>query len=60
MQKGLFHMEGILDSSFAEDKDTRISVYGFVVYFCGAPVATKSKLGRSVPLSSTEEEHFAM
>jgi hypothetical protein len=24
----------------------RISVYGYVVYFCGAPIATKSKLGR--------------
>jgi hypothetical protein len=31
-----------------------------VVYFCGAPVATKSKIGRSVTLSSTEAEHFAM
>jgi hypothetical protein len=31
-----------------------------VVYFCGAPVATKSKLGRSVSLSSTEAEHFAI
>jgi hypothetical protein len=60
MQEGRFHLEGISDSSFAEDKDTTISVYGFVVYFCGAPVATKSKLGRSVTLSSTEAEHFAM
>jgi hypothetical protein len=60
MPEGLFHLEGISDSSFAEDKNTRISVDGFVVYFCGAPVATKSKLGRSVTLSSTEAAHFAM
>jgi hypothetical protein len=60
MQEGLFHLEGISDSCFAEDKDTRISVYGFVVYFCGASVATKSKLGRSLKLSSTEAEHFVM
>jgi hypothetical protein len=56
----MFYLEGISDSSFGEDKDTRISVFGYVVYFCGAPVATKSKLGRSVTLSSTEAEHFAI
>jgi transposase InsO family protein len=60
MKKNMFYLEGISDSSFGEDKDTRISVYGYVVYFCGAPVATKSKLGRSVTLSSTEAEHFAV
>jgi hypothetical protein len=59
MQDRLFHLEGIPDSSFTEDKDTRISVYVFVVYFCGALVATKSKLGRSLTLSSTEADHFA-
>ena len=31
-----------------------------MVYFCGAPVATKSKSGRSVTLSSTEAEYFAV
>jgi hypothetical protein len=56
----MFYLEGISDSSFGEDKDTRISVFGYVVYFCGAPVATKSKLGRSVTLSSTEAEHYAI
>jgi hypothetical protein len=60
MQDKLFHLEGKSDSSYAEEKDTRISVYVFVVYFCGAPVATKSKLGRSVTLSSTKAEYFAM
>jgi hypothetical protein len=60
MKNNMFYLEGISDSSFGEDKDTRISVYGYVVYFCGAPVATKSKLGRSVTLSSTEAEYFAV
>jgi hypothetical protein len=55
-----FHLDGISDSSFGEDKDTRISVIDYVVCFCGAPVATKSKLGRSVTLSSTEAEHFVV
>jgi hypothetical protein len=59
-EDNMFHIECISDSSFGEDKDTRICVYGYVVYFCVAPVATKSKLGRSETLSSTEAEHFAI
>jgi hypothetical protein len=47
----LFYMSEILDSSFGEDKDTRLSVFGYALYFCGAPEATKSKSGRSVSLS---------
>jgi hypothetical protein len=31
-----------------------------VVYFCGALIATKSKLGRSDNQSSTESEYFAI
>jgi hypothetical protein len=61
IKKGeLFNLEGLSDSNFAEDKDTRTSVYGYVLYFCGAPIATKSKLGRSVTQSSTEAEYFAI
>jgi hypothetical protein len=56
----LFYMSGISDSSFGEEKDTRLSVFRYVVYFCGAPVATKSKSGRSVTLSSTEAEYSAV
>jgi hypothetical protein len=56
---GLFYLEGISDSEYAGDKDTRISVYGYVLYFCGAPISWKSKSGKSVTLSSTEAEYFA-
>ena len=56
----LFYLEGISDSEYSGDKDTRISVYGYVIYFCGAPIAWKSKSGKSVTLSSTEAEYFAM
>jgi hypothetical protein len=56
----LFYMEGISDSEYGSDKDTRISVYGYIIYFCGAPIAWKSKSGKSVTLSSTEAEHYAM
>ena len=54
-----FYMEGISDSEYGGDKDNRISVYGYVLYFCGAPIAWKSKAGKSVTLSSTEAEYVA-
>jgi hypothetical protein len=57
--KQMFYLEGISDSEFAGDKDTRASVYGYIMYFCGAPVSWKSKSGKSVTLSSTEAEYFA-
>jgi hypothetical protein len=55
-----FYLEGISDSDYSGDPDTRASVYGYVIYFCGAPVAWKSKAGKSVTLSSTEAEYFAL
>ena len=55
----MFYLEGISDSEFAGDRDTRTSVFGYIMYFCGAPVSWKSKSGRSVLLSSTEAEYFA-
>ena len=57
---GEYVLEAVSDSEYAGDKDTRVSVYGFVIYFCGAPISWKSKSGRSVTLSSTEAEYFAM
>jgi hypothetical protein len=38
---------------------TRISVYGYVLYYCGPPIACKSKAGKSVALLSTEAEYYA-
>jgi hypothetical protein len=55
-----FYLEGVSDSEFAGDKDTRISVYGYILYFCGSPISWKSKSGKSVTLSSTEAEYFAL
>ncbi|KAL7566018.1 hypothetical protein ACA910_011037 [Epithemia clementina (nom. ined.)] len=48
------------DADFAADKDTRISVYGYVVYFMGVPIAWKSKGMKSVVLSTTEAEYVAV
>ena len=53
----IWHLEAFSDSDFTNDKDTRISVYGYVIYFCGFPVAWKSKSMRSVVLSTTEAEY---
>ena len=49
----------ISDSEFAGDRDTQISVYGYVTYYYGAPISWKSKAGKSVTLSSTEAEYYA-
>ena len=54
-----FNLEGYSDSEFAGDRDTRVSVYGYITYFCGAPISWKSKASKSVTLSSTEAEYFA-
>jgi len=54
----LFQLRGKADSEFCGDKETRISVYGFILFFCGVPVLWSSKMGRNVTLSSTEAEYI--
>jgi hypothetical protein len=39
LNNDVFYLEGISDSEYSGDPDTRISVYGYVLYFCGAPIA---------------------
>ena len=36
---GIWKLEALSDSDFANDKDTRYTVYGYIIYFCGIPVA---------------------
>ena len=48
------------DSDFASDKETRLSIYGYVIYFCGIPIAWRSKGMKSVVLSTTEAEYMAL
>ena len=46
---GIWKLEALSDSDFADDKDTRYSVYGYIIYFCcGVPDAWKSKSMKSV------------
>ena len=53
---GIWKLEALSDSDFATNKDTRYIVYGYIIYFCGIPVAWKSKSMKSVVLSTTEAD----
>ena len=57
---GIWKLEALSDSDFVNDKDTRYSVYGYIIYFCGVPVAWKSKSMKSVVLSTTEVEYVGV
>ena len=48
------------DSDWAGDKDTRLSVTGFVIFLMGSPIMWRSRAQRSVSLSSTEAEYYAL
>ena len=53
-------LKALSDSDFASDKATRISVFGYIIYFCGIPIAWRSKGMKSVVLSTTEAEYMAL
>jgi hypothetical protein len=48
------------DSDFATDPENRLSVTGFVLYLCEVPIVWRTKQQRSVTLSSSEAEYFAL
>ena len=51
-------LKALSDSDFASDKETRISGFGYIIYFCGIPIAWRSKGMKSVVLSTTEAEYM--
>ena len=53
-------LKALSDSDFASDKETRISIFGYVICFCGIPIAWRSKGMKSVVLSTTEAEYMAL
>ena len=53
-------LKALSDSDFASDKETRISVFGYIIYFCGIPIAWRSKGMKSVALSTTEAEYMEL
>ena len=36
-------LKALSDSDFASAKETRINVFGYIIYFCGIPIAWRSK-----------------
>ena len=53
-------LKALSDGDFVSDKETRISVFGYIIYFCGIPIAWRSKGMKSVVLSTTEAEYMAL
>ena len=53
-------LKALSDSDFASDKGKRISGFGNIIYFCGIPIAWRSKGMKSVVLSTTEAEYMAL
>ena len=49
-------LKTLSDSDFASDKETRISVFGYITYFSGILIAWRSKGMKRVVLSTTEAE----
>ena len=53
-------LKALCDSDFSSDKEMRISVFGYDIYFFGIPIAWRSKGMKSVVLSTTEAEYMAL
>jgi hypothetical protein len=48
------------DSDWAGDKNTRLSVTGYVLFLMNVPILWKSKAQKSLALSSSEAEYYAL
>ena len=55
----LWELKAYSDADSAGDKETRISVTGYVVYFMSVSVCWRSHGQKSVTLSATEAEYLA-
>ena len=53
-------LKALSDGDFASDKETRTSIFGYIIYFCGIQIAWRSKGMKSVVLSATEAESMAL
>ena len=53
-------LKALSESDFVSDKETKISVFGYIIYFVGIPVPSRSKGIKSVVLSTTEAEYMAL
>ena len=59
-KNGFFDLKVYCDSDFAGDKETRISVAGYVMYLCGTLISWRSKVMKHVTLSSSEAEYVSL
>jgi hypothetical protein len=57
---GHWTLQAYTDSDWAGDKDTRISVSGYIIYLLGVPISWRSRQQRSVVLSSSEAEFVSL
>jgi len=55
-----WRMLAFSDSDYAGDPESRISISGWAIYFCGVLVAWQSKGQKSITLSSSEAEYVAL
>ena len=53
-------LKALSDSDFASDKETRLSLFGYIIYSCGIPIAWRSKGMKCVVLSTTEAEYMTL
>jgi len=53
-------LEAYCDSDYSGDRDNQLSTTGYIIHVLGVPVAWKSRVQRSVTLSSTEAEYVAV
>jgi hypothetical protein len=58
--EGDWEMKIFTDSEYAGDKNTRISVGGYIIFLLGVAILWKSKAQKSVTLSSAEAEFVAL
>ena len=54
------NIEVYCDSDFAGDRDTRVSVSGYIIYLCNVLVAWRSKAQKNITLSSSEAEFVSL
>ena len=55
-----WHLTIYTDSDYVGDKETQISVTGYILFFMGVPLTWKSMSQKSVTLSSLEAEYVAL
>ena len=53
-------LKGLCDSDWGQDKETRKSITGFIIYLNEVAISWRSKAQGAVALSSTEAEYYAL